>query len=708
MPTTTTEVGVKISADDRELKKLAQTIPQAFDKRSVKEFQQASKDVEGQLASLVRKQAELTRQLERVDRGTKAYKDLNKELRGVRREADMVSKSLGQIDRLLQRQEQQQRRARGPGFVAGMGQGLGVAQYIPTGPQMVPRMAGAMVGGALRRGAGAAAAPFAMPGIGGVAQGLSGIPIVGGFLGGALQQAAGAYQAAVGYDRAVLEALPFAGAPPTAAAQQAARARQIARATGKVQAQFGPGLTAARTQRAAAVQAAAGAGGLTFTGGAVPSEAAGARERMAAQGAGGWFLSKFMAETEREQTKRETRDRSSGALSAAAERVKNLEERKRKAMTAARASARGLPRTGLPTLSEGAEFGLGPQQMIGFFSQMMQARGEARDDVSRSAFREAMAAKTRFGVSAQLAGAFGRMGIAGGGGQMGGMDLSTALQTAVAQGLKGSQVTEFLQELISLGQRAEKMGVKFDVREFTRMTAGLRVAGMQGLQAQRIAGGLQQAAMGVGQRGVQGPLDVIMARAAGFDPSQGAEGYARAMNKLAGGMSSEMMNNLLGMITQGAGAGGFGPEMQRLMFRRAMGKMGVQVGPGQASDLIESYRRGVRPDISELIERGERKGARGRLEREALQLVGREAPTARGAARLEAGRIGLGRAAAPWVQAFERNAQQSGQIINQFGKDLQNLSGYVTQAMSAVKRITEGGLEGIVEKIVAKVLGLGG
>jgi len=206
-------------------------------------------------------------------------------------------------------------------------------------------------------------------------------------------------------------------------------------------------------------------------------------------------------------------------------------------------------------------------------------------------------------------------------------------------------------------------------------------------------------------------MDVIMARAAGFDPSQGAEGYARAMNKLAGGMTSEMMNNLLGAVTQGAGAGGFGPEMQRLMFRRAMGKLGVQVGPGQASDLIERYKAGGRPDISKLIERGERKGARGRLEREAIQLVGREAPTARGAAGLEAMRVGLGRGAAGWVQAFEKNAMQAGQVINQFSKDLLALSGMVTTAMTVAKKVTAGGLEGLIKKMVDAFLknaGLGG
>jgi hypothetical protein len=416
------------------------------------------------------------------------------------------------------------------------------------------------------------------------------------------------------------------------------------------------------------------------------------------------FLKAFVAETPGQQAARTKRQRSVSGLKSAAERLADLQSEKKAVL----AGVKGLPVTGLPGLGEGAAFGMGPQQMIGFFSQMMQARGGTRDEVSRSTFREAMAAKTRFGVSAGMAGQFGRMGVAGGGGAMGGMDLSTTLQVAVTQGLRGSQVTEYLQTLVGLGSRAEKMGVKFDVREFGRMTAGLKVAGMQGLQAQRIAGGLQQAGMGVSQRGVQGPMDVLMARAAGFDPSQGAEGYAKAMNKLSGGMTSEMMNNLLGMVTQGAGAGGFGPEMQRLMFRRAMGKLGVQVGPGQASDLIESYKAGGRPDVSQLIERGERKGARGRLDRAAVQAVQREAPTAPGAARLEAMRIGLGRESAGWVQSFERNAMQAGQVINGFSEDLLKPSGMVSTAMDAAKKFTAGGMEGIIKKMVDNFLKMAG
>jgi hypothetical protein len=101
----------------------------------------------------------------------------------------------------------QQRAQRRQGFVAGLAQGAGVAQYIPTGPGMLPRMAGAMVGRGARR-VGRGAMGF-MPMGGGLSTMLQALP-GGGLAAGAFEAAQGMFQEAVGFSQARLENLPYA------------------------------------------------------------------------------------------------------------------------------------------------------------------------------------------------------------------------------------------------------------------------------------------------------------------------------------------------------------------------------------------------------------------------------------------------------------------------------------------------------------------
>jgi hypothetical protein len=707
MADTSTTVKIGVNVDDRSLKKLEQTNRKAWNKAQIKEYERAAVDLETQLQSLVQKQTEISKSFEGVAKGSKQYKQLASDLKSTRREADMVARSLGQVDRLLTRQRREQQRATSQGqagrggFVAGLGQGLGVAQYLPHGPGMAARMGGAMLGGGIRRGAGIAAAPFTMPGIGGLAQGLGGIPIVGGFLAGALQQAAGAYQSAVGYDRAAWQNIGYAGGMDAfaagphvqkAAMQRAAimnQARQIdttAREEQQQAVQENMNLRLAqraREQRAMHQKIRSGPGAA-----------------LGALGKEGFGKGLASMPASRVYTWGQVTTPQSDALQASKDDSAIIRTAKAKAARVGANIDAQLPGAGF-----GVPFGISPTQMQQMFGQFMGARGGRYGEAgaTRNDFRTVLAAQAGLGVSAGLSGQYGRLGVAGGGGQNM-LGLATVLQVAVAQGLKGSQVPEYLQSLVSLGSRAEKMGVKIDVREFGRETAQLKAAGLQGLQAGRVAGGLNTAAMNLSQRGASNPMDVLLMRAAGYRPEQGAEGYASAMNTLAGGLNQHMLGSLLGEVTQGAQAGGFGPQMQSLMVRRALGKLGVQIGPKQAASILEAYRGGQVPDISALMAAGERGGAAGRLQAGAAGLVGRNAPTTIGAASLEAERIGLGRGAAKWVVDFERNAIKSGQVINNFSADLQKLSAIVSTALTAAQKFTAGGLEGVIKKVVASFL----
>lgn len=708
------ETKVKIKADARDLQKLRREGKQAFDKSTLREFTRSAGDLERQLGAVLKRQIRLTDELKKVEKGTKAYKALKDELKGINSEATMVERTLGRVRQVLQKQQQDQDRSRQrrQGFVGGMAQGMGVAEYMPTGAEQAPRMGGAMLGRGIRRAGRAVSAPFVTPGVAGMAQGFAGIPIVGGFIGGALQTAAGMYQQAVGFQRQQRGMLAYqgaqagqlvtgqrrgAGANLELARQEMEAAQEQQRlATG----QQGPAAMAAReAQRAVRAGAAARRGvserdlirmenqeailrprgqfGAMTRGVARPRQEIGVAENRLAR-------ANVMKGTQADKEAAETR-------------LKDAKEGLRRAQVWAKPTTRRL--TGLPGAGAGVRFGIGPQEMNQLFGQMMGARGGTYGDVERQQFTEAMAAQTAYGVTGQQAGQFARMGIRGGGGRGMGQGLAGVLQAAVAQGLRGSQVTEHLQSLVQLGQQAERSGVKINVREFTRGAATLTAAGLQGLQAQRVATGMQQAAMTVSQRGVTSPVDVLLARAAGFDPSQGPEGYARAMNKMAGGMTTDMMNKLMANMSKGAEAGGFGPEMQALMLRRAMGRMGVQIGPGQATRLLESY-RGGEGDIEtmlqtaagqEMIGAGERPGARGRLTRIAERKVRFGAPLTRGAAGLEAFQIGVGARAAKWVLPLERASARAAGAISRLPID--RFANAVERATVALDKLMSPGTE---------------
>lgn len=698
---------IKITADDSSARKLGVTLGKAFDKRGARELATTAKALESQFLSTTKTVARLTQELVKTKQGTEAFKALSKELKNAADQAGMLGRALTQIENIQHRQDRDNRRRANEGrrsFFGGLMQGTGMAQYMPAEPGMRSRAAGVLMGGAMRRGLGGAAAPFLLPGMGGLSQMAGAVPVIGQALSGALSTAAGAYQTAVGFDRARWQALSFMGpsggnryrmGPGVEAsedfnkartADKAAQEQFLAAQQAQNQAERNEKIARDHHFRAKTRQDRA----YLRTQQALSnmqklSPAPGGFAQAAGLGAPSYAATvEAPARRWTEAAKERTKEARLAAEDAARE-LSNARERSSKPRFGVAA--------GLPGAGAGIEFGLGPTQMMGMFTEFMRSRGGVYDQAGERQFREAMAASARAGISTTQAGAFNRMGLAGGGGAMGKLGLSEVLQAAFAEGLNGSQVAEYLQTLVQIGQQAERTGVKMDVQAFTRSSALLSRAGFEGLQAQRVTGGMQQAGMRLSAQGVSGPMDVLMARAAGFDPSQGPEGYARAMNKLAGGMTPDMLNNLLGTLTTGVQGSDFGPEMQALMMRRAMAKMGVQVGPGQASILLDSYKKsgGKLPSgVEELWSKGEEGGARDALLQEARRRVSVGAGLTRGAAGLEATQIGLGRGAAGFVVGAEMNQLKfSLSIVKNFGGGLEKLNGVVLRAIKGFDKLIE-------------------
>lgn len=735
----TVETKVKVSADATGLKKLGKEAQAAFKPMSVRDMRKEAKQLQTDLAKLTTQQIRLGKEMLKLRQGTKEWKALRTEIRTTRGQAEAVRGVLGDIDRITRRGGRgwQQRQS----FFAGFIQGTGLTQYMPIGRGMGARAVGAGLGYMLRRGARGLAAPFQSPGVGGFAGLMQAIPFVGGAASSALMAGYGYFQQAVAFDRARLQNLPYV---PNleARAQQAAplwaqheramrdvrrirrgkltraeleRVRKSGRALEevftvpltepqKMTSAHIPALSAfakldpyeqvktiALAQAATPVTTAygllhkllpgttminrtlfAGAKGL---GSPVPQ---GLQRAMQAPAAGldQPILRRAMIE---------------GVVQGAGRQILEKETGKRAATLAGRA-AKAFGVEGILGPGAGVRFGYTPvetQQRLGGF---MAARGGALTRAAAPEFVESMAMGRRFGVAPQLAGGYARMFMPGGGGTAGpGTMLTQTLATALVQSLEGSQVVEYLQTLVQLGQEAEQQGVKLNTTWFTGSAMMLHAIGMKGLQAQRMAGGIQRRAREVGLGGVQGPMDLLLARAAGYTPEGGPEAYAMARRQLQQGLNPQQMEALLGEIVTGAKAGGWGPQVTSMFTAQAMTAAGAPIGmemadrlisgfteSGQLNDKTRAELRGMLDDLSKKYKPG--------------QMITAAAGGARAigglgiyAATSEAEQIGMGKRLSGTYINLEKVGRSAVGTLTAFSVSLKAASGIVLEAFKKIE-----------------------
>jgi hypothetical protein len=303
------------------------------------------------------------------------------------------------------------------------------------------------------------------------------------------------------------------------------------------------------------------------------------------------------------------------------------------------------------------------------------------------------------------------MGVAGGGGR-GALDLSTTLQNAVTAGLRGAQIHEYLQSLVQLGRTAEQQGVKIDEREFAGTAQLMRGMGFRGPQVTRLTTGITQAGMELSQRGVQGARDMMLLRAAGFQPGGGRESYIRAMEKLEGGGGVGVAQNLLEMLGRGLeGVQGSTPEetarARRFYLRRAMGAMKMPIGSEMAGQILGQMEQGrftpgTLAAIQERISIGQRGGAFERMDVEAQQRVRIGAPVAKGAAGIELGQIGAGQRMAGTIQALERIGIANVRILGNFNKQIMAVVGGMKALTTELEALTKGDLLSNIKDLVKR------
>ena len=711
-------VNLKVKGDARDVEKVGRAITKAFDPKAVTALTKAQADVLKQITAITKEQTRLNKEMAGVEKGSKEYRRLAAEVKAARTEGQAASRTFKQLSSVIGDVGRQTRGGAGGGggaggqqrgsFWAGMAQGAGLGEYIPSGPGMGRRMAGRMIGGGLRAGA----APFMNPGAGGISTMLQAIPGVGGAMAGALQSGLGMYGQAAAFDKARMGNLYFANQslgqkrgryvnPAYRIAEESVRSAVAARERtldeqGRLQteanqlaiAQSGPEGRDRMVQKAAVRNRFRNANYLNKMG---VRGGLGATGSVAAQVKSAPDVAQIAKRAIKQEIQKNKQDIKS---------ANDLVNERSKGLRKISKYKSGGVQSGLGAIDLGAKFGIGPMEAEALKGEMFGASGGL---FQSDKFKEALGAKVRFGIGAGQSGQFLRAGGAGGGGTGTGGGLAGTIRAAFVQGLEGSQIQEYLGTLVNLTQQAERQGVKINVKEFNRQTATLTAAGMQGLQGQRIAGQLQQGAMNVSARGVSGPMDILMARAAGWNPKGGAESYAGAMNKLGGGMDSEMMNKLLGGVS--SGLSGFGPQMQALLFRRALGKVGVQVGPGQATSLLKAYQTGGKVSGAGSMIRDQEGLADGMtpgewLERKAKRDVRRVAPTAVGQAYIEAGQIGVGRGMAGLAQNISKLGITTAGTMRNFSGELNSLTTYVTKAVKGFRDLSKDGFLGLFKNIL--------
>jgi hypothetical protein len=234
----------------------------------------------------------------------------------------------------------------------------------------------------------------------------------------------------------------------------------------------------------------------------------------------------------------------------------------------------------------------------------------------------------------------------------------------------------------------------------------MRAIGIRGPQIGRLTGAVGQAAMDLSQRGVSSPVDMIMMRAAGYDPSQGVEGYATAMNKLAGGMDMDTLRNLMSMATAGArgGIGMAGRQTSILMMRRFFGRLKAPIGPGQASTILDAYQQGKLGRehldmITSATGKSDRRDTHARLVGGARIGVGMVAPLTKTEAALEARRIALGTKMSNVMVTLNTASINAASAVSNFEGELRSVTKWMADLTKSLSEFTKGGAGGVIGKI---------
>jgi hypothetical protein len=501
-------------------------------------------DLEEQLSDTAIRQLELQRAILDTEKGTEVYKHLTDEMAALDDEAARVQKTITLVNRAFKDQARATREAadaarsaRGA-FTQGFAQGAGVGEYMQRGPgawrQAAGRMAGrAMVGvpGGIAKGL--ASTPFS--GVGGVMAALQSNPITG-MLAAPLAAGYGYAGQSIEYQKQLLGESPFllggAGARKIGAARAggirtAASTEETwaARAGGKagLAARLDPKMIQQELDAMVTVQTnrrlrSEGRTGLSET------EMKWAKQDTL-RGMGG-----------SEAARRKARDEAVRVMSDAAEGGARKDFGARRTRMGERAAQRAQRDLLSPITKAGRELGgMTPQEALSFAGSVARQGGGDMVDLQRTGLlRTGVAAQTAYGVGADVTGTM--LGAARRGGVMGGAggdQMAQMIGDAVSLGLKGSEITEYMQSMAEGIDQWKQTGIPLNPDAVRDMATVFASGGTGIVQGQRMAKGLEARAESIGVGGPQDQMDMIMLQELGGFKGGGIAELQEARGKLS-------------------------------------------------------------------------------------------------------------------------------------------------------------------------------
>lgn len=576
------------------------------------------------------------------------------------------------------------------GFLQGVGgPGFSFLQREGGARQFAGQMAGRTLGGVGRAGIGAT-----FSGVGGLAQGLAGIPVVGGFMAGQMQTMAAAANEFTQFQRQQVGLAPFIGAGALSQRRMAAEAAAAA----------GARIRDARFRRFTAEEAVrklrpGGAEAETAAG----LELAGRTGATAVSGVGDLGTEVGRAMVREGVTVLSPKQQKLVADQVVAENRRRSQAMEKQAVAAENAARtrvmRGAAPTGLGTLRRvGAGLGFTSQEALQFGGQFMGAAGGTLGERSEADVRAAFAAQRAFGVQAGVSGAVlrgeRRGGIVGVREMGGGAFIADVLEQAMKAGMDKSEAASFLGEIAQGQQRFLQTGIPINPRTITELTKGFRMAGLEQGRALRLGGALTGRAQQISAQGPQTAADFLMLQQVGGFTGGGLEDLERAELALEqADFTGEEFQGFIRQILEGAGGGAAG----RRALRNVFAGMGAQIGVQEAQALAFQA-TGEGPVDEEALKRareGLRLGAAQApmgltgLEQQARDVVGALGSSLRAQVTMEEKRLEIGGKMVTTMKDLEISQLNVSSAFSVLAAEAQPLVGTITQLTSNLPALVE-------------------
>lgn len=690
---------VVVEAQAKGFEKTKRSVKGTFDpaKRGAKETNQEMRGLDKTVESLNKHLAELNRSFKTgAQEGKRAFQELRREIKALNQEMAGAGRPRDSGGRFL------------PGAAAG-----GVAGFLAG------RM-GRGGRGAARFGGGVAGAGFS--GVGGMATALSGIPVVGGFLAGQLQNLMATSGAGLQSFQQRQALLPMMNAPGLAMeleeASGRARGRNRIFQTNEalVRAAGTRAVRAEERRRAQRARATVDVRGGAATFGQVPSIA-----EMQSDPFGPGFdptsrgaFGQFEAGMARQRVDNTAEVARSGAEKAERERQKGevakSRARRRRAVRRARARVRNAPFNPLLDIGVGGGgrrgMGVMSQDLLQFAGGLANAAGGsvqefAEEGQGQEFFRQALGARQILGINQQVSGAFARgarQGVIGGGMGGAGAAFTRSIGQAMKLGLEGSELTRFMQMAAQSLMSFEQTGMPLDPAALGNVGMAMARAGLGGVRGTNVAQQLIGAGQNLSTQGPQSAVQLLMFREMFGFKGGGLAGFAGAQRRAEAGKIEEGgVQKFVQTLLQGATSADEG----QLRLQAAFQQLGVRVGAGEAFRLA-----GGDPSTTAKIQEELRRSL---MRKEAFDRAGGPAdlaedltPEAVGRqTRIDRRRRGIGRGTIGVAQTFEEGQLGvTGQIarlapeINTAAKTLGDAAtGVAGTAVDLIKRI-----EALVER----------